>query len=286
MTDREVEPLSIGDPGRAAAGVGVGLPPREVWPSDIAVSEHASTQVSVRAASLRGVLHRNGDGAPRQDAFAVAVRPTTEIVAGVVCDGVGSLAQSHVAANHVASSVLDDFLQGKDWTSSVASANDSLMEVQALGPMATTVVAVSIEPRADGMWVDAAGVGDSELWHLEESHWKRILPPLDGLDATGDVSTGKAKALPSTKIHVESWSGLIASGAIFLMSDGVGTPLAMSAMVRETLAQWWTSPPTAVNFAHQVGFAKASFVDDRTVVGFWLTKLSAIAEEDANDGQK
>jgi hypothetical protein len=53
------------------------------------------------------------------------------------------------------------------------------------------------------------------------------------------------------------------------MTDGVGNPLAWSAEVRDTLARWWTRPPDPLGFAAQVGFARKSHIDDRTVVGIW-----------------
>jgi hypothetical protein len=50
-----------------------------------------------------------------------------------------------------------------------------------------------------------------------------------------------------------------------LRTDG-----AWSAEVRDTLASWWRSPPDVLTFAAQVGFARKSHIDDRTVVGIWL----------------
>ena len=67
-----------------------------------------------------------------------------------------------------------------------------------------------------------------------------------------------------------SWCSFrIRGGALFAMSDGVGNPLAWSTEVRATLAQWWSRPPDPLSFAAQVGFARKSHVDDRTVVGIW-----------------
>ena len=36
-----------------------------------------------------------------------------------------------------------------------------------------------------------------------------------------------------------------------------------------TLAAWWARPPDPLTFAAQVGFARKTHVDDRTVVGIW-----------------
>ena len=38
------------------------------------------------------------------------------------------------------------------------------------------------------------------------------------------------------------------------------------------LAQMWKTPPDMLSFGGQVGFARRSFDDDRTVVGVWTSK--------------
>ena len=53
------------------------------------------------------------------------------------------------------------------------------------------------------------------------------------------------------------------------MSDGVGNPLAWVDEVRTTLSRWWAAPPDIYDFGRQVGFARQTHVDDRTVVGLW-----------------
>jgi len=58
------------------------------------------------------------------------------------------------------------------------------------------------------------------------------------------------------------------------MTDGVGVPLELAAEVRDTLAQWWASPPDVFTFARQVGFARKTHMDDRTVVGIWFDQES------------
>jgi len=76
------------------------------------------------------------------------------------------------------------------------------------------------------------------------------------------------------------------SGTIFLMSDGVGTPLAMNTEVQTTLANWWKNPPDPFTFARQVAFARKSFVDDRTVIGIWLEPMNGGEPEQATDGEE
>lgn len=275
--------LSIGDPGRAATHVGPGLPPQAAWPSDISVSEHDASHFIIRGASVRGVLHRHL-GSPRQDSYAIARGRDDDLVAAVVCDGVGSLHQSHVAAELVATVTLENYLEGRTWQEAIGQANDDLRRHIAHESMATTVVAVSLAMRPDGIWVDAACVGDSELQHLQESGWRRILPPSEAPSPQPpEIATGRTKALPTADLRVAEWSGLIEGGPVFLMTDGVGLPLKMSSMVRQKLAEWWAAAPRGLDFAQQVGFAKSTFVDDRTVVGFWHRVL--LEREDVVNGE-
>jgi hypothetical protein len=49
----------------------------------------------------------------------------------------------------------------------------------------------------------------------------------------------------------------------------VSNPLKWSHDVQEVLAGWWMQPPDPFTFAAQVGFARKSHMDDRTVVGIW-----------------
>jgi hypothetical protein len=54
---------------------------------------------------------------------------------------------------------------------------------------------------------------------------------------------------------------------LVLMSDGVGDPLVDGAgEVGRVLSGAWRRPPRDVDFAAQVGFAKRTYDDDRTVV--------------------
>lgn len=264
-------PPPIGDPGRAATHIGPGLPPPTTWPSDLAISEHDSTDFTIRAASVRGVLHRYHNGDPRQDVYAIAQRPSDGTIAAVVCDGVGSTSRAHLAADLAATTALGSYLEGDTWESAIHRANSLLNESFTQAAGATTIVAVAVQRCPEGLWVDGASVGDSELQQLRESRWVRILPPPQSNPqvGAGEVATGGTRALPSSALRVRTWSGAVDEAPIFLMTDGVGLPLEMSPLVRRTLAQWWSTPVSGLEFARQVGFAKATFVDDRTVVGLW-----------------
>jgi hypothetical protein len=165
--------------------------------------------------------------------------------------------------------------RGIPWPDAFVSANTELAKVAAeaeatsFGLMATTAVAVSVSWSA-GMWLgEVAWVGDSPLWHLGDNGvWRSITLATAGDDEQDFHSSG-VRAMPSADGSCSWCSFRIRGGALFAMTDGVGNPLAWSAEVRAALGEWWASPPDALTFAAQVGFAKKSHVDDRTVVGIW-----------------
>lgn len=260
----------IGDPGRAARETPDGPPPDVIGPSDIALSGATLPGMRILAASTRGVQHRVLH-TPRQDAFALGQRGGSLAVA-VVCDGVGSLDRSDYAAAMVSADLATAGAEGAPWPEAFASANARLAasaaEWAATGSaMATTAVAVSVS-RSAGRWLgEVAWVGDSPLWHLgDDGRWRPVTPVADG---GGGFHSSGVRAMPTSDGGCSWCSFLLTGGALFAMTDGVGNPLAWSAEVRDTLARWWARPPDPLTFAAQVGFARKSHVDDRTVVGIW-----------------
>jgi hypothetical protein len=265
--------LAIGEPGRAAAETPDGPPPAVIGPSDVAVSSATLPGIRIAAASVRGVQHR-AEHTVRQDAFALAQAGGTQAVA-VVCDGVGSLDRSDLAAANVSQQLAWYGAACKPWPEAFEATNARLAkmaaewEAEGTGVMATTAVAVSVS-RRDGYWLgEAAWVGDSPLWHLDaEGTWRCITSP-------GDADSGRAfhsssvRPMPTPDGACSWCSFRVRGGALFAMSDGVGNPLAWSAEVRATLARWWARRPDPLTFAAQVGFARKSHIDDRTVVGIW-----------------
>jgi hypothetical protein len=266
--------FAIGDPGRAARETPDGPPPALTGPADVHLSMASLAGLVIRAASSRGVHHR-ARHITRQDTYALARRdldgqPEQAVVA--VCDGVGSLEYSHQAAALVSLRLAEHAAAGADWWQAFALANTELgraAERQAAGGgMATTAVALTVRREA-GVWAgEAAWLGDSTLWHLgDDLTWTLVsgssLRGEDGYHSSG-VSPMPAPDAPW------SWCSFrIRGGALFAMTDGVGNPLMWSPEVRATLASWWARPPDPFTFAAQVGFAKKTHMDDRTVVGIW-----------------
>ena len=282
----------IGDPGRAAIAVPEGLPPTEAWPPDIAASEYAVGGITIRAASLRGVQHRHQrpghQSAPRQDAFGIGSSADRRVIVAMVCDGVGDLDYSHEAANHVCNSLPWKILQGLGWQDAIFEVNNELVAMAnsrkgdvavGKGTMATTMMSATISYEASGYNVHLAWVGDSEAWSLDDNGAWVKLAPVEGRRLDTGITTGRTSALPSSAPTLTERDIFLTSGRIILMSDGVGTPLMMNTDIQETLGEWWKSPPNPFMFAAQVGFARMSFMDDRTAVGIWLTEAEKVGEE-------
>lgn len=276
-----VPPLSIGEPGRAATELPAGRPPALLTSADYEISECSFEGVEVRAASIRGLMHRYREE-PRQDRFAIAFDEARKTLLIAVCDGVGSLARSHEAAELVSKSVLRAYMANQSWENSIAEANEELtrlarasahlalpdVEPHTFG-MATTFVGAAISLADFPLVASLAWTDDSVVWGLTDDNWKILTQAEDQPEES--VHTGSVRALPHSDPQFQQRTvTLNGMNAIFVMSDGVGVPLQQSSEVRETLAQWWREPPDAFAFGRQVGFARKSHLDDRTAVGIWF----------------
>lgn len=271
--DNSLPVLAIGDPGQAALEVPDGPPPAAIGPSDVALSTATLPGMLVRAASARGLQHR-AEHTPRQDSFALGQAGDRAAVV-VVCDGVGSLSRSDYAAGYVSERLAQRGAAGVPWPAAFLSVNAGLAKVAAeaeatgFGGMATTALALRAT-WSRGTWQgEVAWVGDSPLWHLgEDGTWRPVTLAVNP-GADGGYHSGRVRPMPTRDGDCSWCSFRLPGGALFAMTDGVSNPLAWSAEVRGTLARWWARPPDPLAFAAQVGFARKSHVDDRTVVGLW-----------------
>jgi hypothetical protein len=275
-------PYAIGEAGRAARELAAGPPAAPAGQADAELTAATVAGMIIRAATVRGLLHRF-NGTAGQDAFALARAATAggaDRAVAVVCDGVGALGRSGEAARLASRCLADLGAAGQPWPAAFARANDEVgaraKEALSAGSpdadldgMATTAMAATVG-RAGGEWVvDAAWVGDSPLWHLgADGQWSALAGLPDEDDAEAFHGTG-VRPLPSAHGACTAGEFHVRGGAIFLMSDGVGDPLRWSGEVRDALARWWRRPPDPFSFAAQVGFARRSHVDDRTVIGIW-----------------
>lgn len=273
------ELYSVGDPGRAALEMSAGAPATRIGPSDVELSAASLPGMLIRAATSRGLEHR-ATGTPRQDSFALGHRnvpgEASRMVA-VVCNGVGELRWSDAAAAFVSRRLAGLGADGISWAAAFAQVNEQLREYAQEAPpgeavaeeMATTAVAVVMAREAD-VWVgEAAWVGDSTLWHLDAgARWQLITGEPDE-DIEAVYHTTEVAPLPSADGACASIGFRLTGGALFVMSDGVANPLRWSRDVQVALAKWWARPPDPFTFAEQIGFARKSHMDDRTVIGIW-----------------
>jgi hypothetical protein len=294
-------PFWIGDPGRTARELHTGPPTAPAGRADVQLTAATVAGMVVRAASVRGLLH-HFNGTPGQDAFAlaehVAAGERPRVIAAV-CDGVGALGRSDEAARLVSRCLADLGAAGEPWPQAFSQANEELSilakEAMAGGTgnadldgMATTAVAAAMHRVSDEWIINGAWVGDSTLWHLSADGQWTALAGLNDEDGTEDDAeafhTTGVRPLPSADGVCAAGEFSARGGAIFLMSDGVGNPLRWSSEVRATLGRCWLQPPDPFSFAAQVGFARRSHVDDRTVVGVWPDSDEAVPARPEEQG--
>lgn len=272
---------AVGDPGRAARELAAGFPPLLPAVPDHVLAEYATADLEIRAASIRGLLHRHREQ-PRQDSFSVVHDRASDTTVVVVCDGVGSLDRSHEAAALVVDRLPVHFWAHRDWDVAVKHVNADLQDLLALvaaaadagadprsNGMATTLVAVAISPSEHGRVARIVRSDDSTVWHLAvDGRWSQVCA--QQVDPDPALHSGSVRALPAVAPRLHHAEVSFGSGALFVMTDGVGVPLENSAEVRTTLAGWWAGAPNVFAFGQQVGFARKTHLDDRTAVGMWL----------------
>lgn len=276
---------AIGEPGRAACELPAGEPPAVSSVADHVLSEFLVGDLEIRAASVRGLMHRYR-GEPRQDTFSVVYDRPSDTIVVVVCDGVGSLPRSHEAAAFVTDRLPSLYWTHRDWTAAMNAVNTELQDVvdgiragldpadQNANRMATTVVAAAVSSSTNGRCVDIVRSDDSTAWTLSPKGFWSEVADLEKLD--GAVHTGSVRALPAAVPRLRHAHISFDEGALFIMTDGVDGPLRGAAEVRDALGEWWATPPTIFDFGRQVGFARKTHLDDRTAVGVWI--------KDANGG--
>jgi hypothetical protein len=276
--------FAIGDPGRAATELGAGLPTRHPDSADHEMTESRVPGATVRAASMRGLMHRYRHQ-PRQDRFSVVYDEPTSTLVVTVCDGVGQFALSQEAAAFVASDVPRAYLVHRDWRSAVDEVNGRLAtfvadtasrphldEPPATVRMATTLAAAAICLEPGNRYASIVWTDDSSVWTLVDGCWESLTPDQDGSE---EIHSGRVRALPHAHPRITTAGHPVGDGPLFVMTDGVGVPLQGSGQVRDTLGRWWAAPPDVFTFARQVAFARRGHMDDRTVVGVWFDREPA-----------
>ncbi|MFC4126250.1 protein phosphatase 2C domain-containing protein [Nocardia rhizosphaerae] len=256
---------------------------------DTVVDGWSSGAFTVRAASVRGYLHRYG-GAPRQDDFALAVDAERDRLTVAVADGVSSAKHSHIGSSTVvryATQWLDEAPESLDdggWHTLFKSAAWTLTQhaatvlalpeadaEQAERMLATTLTCVVCTPLPDGgLSAVVAGVGDSGAWLLADG---KFVPVLGGKQASASgLSSSAVVGLPRVPNTVTPFPVIVEPGQVLLVgTDGFGDPLgggegSVGALFAELLGD---RVPSQLEFAHALDFSRETFDDDRTLVAIW-----------------
>jgi serine/threonine protein phosphatase PrpC len=277
---------AIGDPGRAALELTAGRPSDADGSADHELSACSFPGVEVRAASVRGLMHRYR-GEPRQDRFSLVHDEASGRLVVAVCDGVGEFSLSHEAAAFAALRMPRAYLTHGTWPKVLTEVNDQLdqlaRDAASTAPegsephtfgMATTFVGLAVPAEPNPGTASIAWTDDSSVWLLRDNEWTELTA--DPVPPDGKVHRTSVRALPHREPRLRFGETPVDRCALFVMTDGVGVPLEGSARVRETLARWWSSPPDVFTFARQVGFARKGHMDDRTVVGIWFGEHGVI----------
>lgn len=217
---------------------------------------------------------------PRQDRFSVVYDDETAVLVVTVCDGVGQFDLSQEAAAFVVADAPRAYLRHRDWGLAVAEVNQRLFDFAERAPqrprlrplpadprMATTFAGVAIRFEDTRRMASIAWTDDTSIWLLDQSGWTQLTGA--GEDE-GELHSSGVRAMPHRDLQLTVVEKEVVDGSLFVTTDGVGTPLANAWQVRETLAEWWATPPDVFTFARQVGFARKTHIDDRTAVGVWF----------------
>lgn len=287
-----VPPIVIGAPSPVIepAVIGTGFRAFPFRP-DTVIDGWSTGWLTVRGASMRGVLHRH-NATPRQDDFVMHHLPDGRVVIAVA-DGVSQAPQSHIGATTAARyaaqwlhTQMPARTSDTDWSALMKSTAWAMTEqAQALlelpapdaaraeQELASTLLIAVVEPVGPG-WVRVhlLGVGDSSAWVLPAGE-DLLVPVLGGKDAASAVAASTVSGLPRVPSELSPSVLQIQRGDVLLMgTDGIGDPLgsgqgAVGDLVRTCVRG--AQPPSLLEFARVVDFSRETFTDDRTLVAAW-----------------
>ncbi|WP_084505795.1 protein phosphatase 2C domain-containing protein [Nocardia harenae] len=284
------EPIVVGAPTPLFEPRAVDAEHRTPYRADTLIDGWSCGPFTIRAASLRGHLHRY-NGAPRQDDLAVAVTEDRQRLVVAVADGVSGAPHSHVgsssavryavqwladpAAGRADETNWDALFKNTAWMlTERAAAVLSLEQVdaeEAERALATTLTCVVCEQdQHGGLRAVVSGVGDSGAWVLDEDGF---LPVLGGKEASASgLASSAVSGLPRVPNEAVSTSVVIRPGQVLLVgTDGFGDPLGsgdgeVGGLFTAVLSG---RVPSQIEFAHALDFSRETFDDDRTLVAIW-----------------
>ncbi|MBN0045968.1 protein phosphatase 2C domain-containing protein [Streptomyces actuosus] len=260
---------------------------------DMVVDGAVHGPLTVRAASVRGDSHRY-HGEPRQDALAVTRvgAPGDELLLLAVADGVGSASRSHVGSHEacrLAATSLDAAageiaaaLREGGTDRFTTAAGKAVVRIATLlshqaqergddpAAYATTlrVLLVPLDPAVRLRGFLAVGDGGTSL--LRAGQWAVSVTGADQAD--GGMIDTRTPALPhGVRLQAELLGPAEPGDLLVLSTDGLSTPLAGDAGMREFLARAWggETVPGPADFLWQLQYRVKSYDDDRTAVALW-----------------
>ncbi|MGW3667532.1 protein phosphatase 2C domain-containing protein [Streptomyces sp. NPDC005141] len=261
---------------------------------DMVVDGAGYGALTVRAASVRGDSHRY-QGEPRQDSLAV-VRLGAPGADGLlllaVADGVGSAARSHVGSQEACrlaaieldslAAELSEVLRAGDQPRFAVLADTAVGRVATLlahrarehgddpAAYATTLRAllVPLDPRVRTRGFLAVGDGGTAL--LRAGAWNLSLTDPEH-DGDGMIDTRTAALPHGHRARAQLLAPALPGDVLVLCTDGLSTPLAGDAGMRDFLGSGWGkgTAPAPADFLWQLQYRVKSYDDDRTAVVLW-----------------
>lgn len=136
--------------------------------------------------------------------------------------------------------------------------------------MATTAIAFVIATSGANGAVPYAvlpAAGDTSALVLNDEGWHPITAVKN---EHAEIASSSVRPLPGRYEVAPVIDVLDPGEALVVITDGVGDPLgAGTSSVGRFLGRSWAEPPDVLEFAHQVGFVRRTFVDDRTAMVAW-----------------
>lgn len=297
-------PIEIGTPIPPFEPVPISKEHRQVpYRGDCVVDGWATQHFVIRAASLRGYLHRY-DGVPRQDDVAISYLHSHRYVMAAVADGISSATQSHVGATIAVNKAIQwittnvrGTVEELDWASFVHNVAWELVEKAALifgverDPqiaeelLATTLITAVVHfPSGTSMALaHVVGIGDSGAWLLTDGRFERVL---GGKNLDASIASSEVAGLPRIPMQMTPTVTEVPMGSVLLLgTDGFGDPLGSGeGAVGRLFAEGLWSPPSMLEFAHLLDFSRETFDDDRSLIGIWPTHFDSYQPADRGMG--
>ncbi|MFI6325025.1 protein phosphatase 2C domain-containing protein [Nonomuraea sp. NPDC050556] len=246
----------------------------------------STPEVTLRSASVRGERHRYYRQ-PRQDTTRAVVHEGTGTVVFAVADGLSSATAAAVGAAEACQAAVRALYtqldaRQVDHEAVVRQTAESLhRQAAAMAPqsraddlLATTLIAGTARPGADGIEISLFRVGDSSAWVLDSA--RGTFHPLFDVKTDGDVVATAVAALPAVPEKLEQRAGTLVAGQVLLVgTDGFGDPLGDGdGQVGALFAEHLAAPPSPLWLAHLLDFSRETFDDDRTLLALWPRSVS------------